>query len=164
MDQQDQMQKLLISALCGASLALAACSSTRLPGAHKIDVQQGNLVTQEMVDQLKPGMSKRQVTFVMGTPMISDVFHADRWDYVYTMQPGGGQIEQRHVTLYFAEDALTRVEGDYQPRPNAAESAAPKETVVTVTPPPADKGFFSRLWRSATARHRVETTQPPPAK
>nr|VFJ62305.1 MAG: SmpA / OmlA family protein [Candidatus Kentron sp. FW] len=79
---------------------------------HKIDIQQGNVITQEMVDRLKPGMNKRRVLFVLGTPLIVSAFNRDRWDYVYTFQPGGGEREQRKLTLFFEDNRLQRIEGD----------------------------------------------------
>jgi outer membrane protein assembly factor BamE len=119
-----------------------------IPGVYKIDVPQGNIVTQAMVDQLHTGMSKRQVSYAMGTPLVVDVFHPERWDYIYSFQKGGHKPEQHHVTLYFANDQLTRIEGDYQPHPGSVSTAPAKETTVTVTPPPPRQGFFSRLFGS----------------
>lgn len=142
------MRKLLITAVCCASLISAACSSMRIPGVYKIDVPQGNIVTQEMVNQLHTGMTKRQVSYAMGTPLVVDVFHPERWDYIYSLQKGGHKPEQHHVTLYFENDQLTRIEGDYQPNPGAAGTSQAKETTVTVTPPPSKEGFFSRLFGS----------------
>ena len=88
---------------------------TGFPGVYKIDIQQGNVITQEMVDQLKPGMTKRQVQFVMGTPLIMDTFNQKRWDYVYSLQPGGKKRGQESVALYFENDRLSHFEGDYLP-------------------------------------------------
>lgn len=85
------------------------------PGVYKIDIQQGNVITQEMIDQLKPGMTKRQVQFVMGTPLIRDTFNQNRWDYVYSLQPGGKTRQQESVAIYFEDDLLSRFEGDYLP-------------------------------------------------
>ena len=68
-----------------ACLAISACSDAiRIPFVYRIDIYQGNIFSQEMVDQLKPGMTKRQVAFIMGTPLVEDAFHSDRWDYVYS--------------------------------------------------------------------------------
>ena len=119
-----------------------------IPGVYKIDVPQGNIVTQDMVNQLHIGMSKRQVNYAMGTPLVVDVFHPERWDYIYSFQQGGHKPVRHRVTLYFDKDQLTHIEGDYQPQPGAVSQAA-KETTVTVTPPPAPKkGFFSWLFGS----------------
>ncbi len=76
------------------SLLLASCSnfSVPLPSAYKMDIRQGNYVTAEMRDKLKLGMSRAQVKFVMGTPMIMDVFHANRWDYVYRLEHGQARV------------------------------------------------------------------------
>src|SRR3989338_447095 len=84
-----------------ATLTLSACSipSLQFPGVYKIDIQQGNIITQEMIDQLRPGMTKRQVIFVMGAPVVRDPFDQDRWDYVYSYQPGGGIRGQERVTM-----------------------------------------------------------------
>ena len=87
-----QKAKLMLTSLTLVGLAaLAGCS---FPGVYKIDIQQGNVVTQDMIDQLKPGMTRRQVRFIMGNPLITDTFHANRWDYLYSIQPGGGQRQQ----------------------------------------------------------------------
>lgn len=98
---------------------LSGCGSWRNPIAkldpHRIEVPQGNLVTQDMVARLKPGMSPSQVRFVLGTPLIVDPFHKDRWDYVYSLQRGGTQIERRRFTVIFENDKLKRVEGDVVP-------------------------------------------------
>lgn len=103
--------------LLSVLLVLGACSNSILqfPGVYKIDILQGNIITQDMVDKLRPGMTKRQVIFVMGTPLVADPFHQDRWDYVYNYQPGGGERVGEHVTVYFENDALVRITGDYSP-------------------------------------------------
>jgi outer membrane protein assembly factor BamE len=67
-----------------------------------------------MVSRLKPGMTRDQVRFIMGTPLVADIFHNDRWDYVYTRVPqrGGGSPEQRRLSVFFADDKLARLDGD----------------------------------------------------
>lgn len=103
-------------------MGLAGCSVPRLqfPGVYKIDIQQGNIITQEMVDQLRPGMTKRQVIFVMGTPLVRDPFNQDRWDYVYSYQPGGGVRGQERITMFFEDDLLTSFSGDFVPSAQAS--------------------------------------------
>lgn len=142
------MQKLLIPGVLIASLLTGCGSVDKLPFVHRIDVQQGNIVTQEMVDQLKPGMTKRQVQFTLGSPMIVDVFHQERWDYLYRMTPGKGAIEQKRVTLHFKDDALVQIEGDYRPNPQPALAAASKPSTTVVVPPQERKarGIFTRIW------------------
>jgi outer membrane protein assembly factor BamE len=101
---------------------------------YKIDIQQGNVVTQEMVSKLKPGMTKSQVRYIMGTPLVTDVFHANRWDYVYTLQKAGKLTEERRITVIFDQDALQRVEGDVVPAPFRESQTAPSESKPEVTP------------------------------
>ncbi|HEX2827907.1 MAG TPA: outer membrane protein assembly factor BamE [Burkholderiales bacterium] len=82
---------------------------------YKIDIQQGNYVTQDMVDKLKPGMTKSQVRFALGTPLVTDMFHNDRWDYVYVLQKKGVVTEQRRIVVVFSDDKLLRIDGDVKP-------------------------------------------------
>lgn len=117
---------------------LAACSSapdiTSRLTPYRIDVRQGNFVTQEMVAQLKTGQTKDQVRFILGTPLVADMFHADRWDYVYRFQPGHGEAQQRRVVVYFADGKLTHVAGDVVPseaKPQATEIAKPAASLPT---------------------------------
>ena len=91
---------------------------------HRLEVQQGNLVTQDMLARLKPGMSPSQVRFVLGTPLIVDPFHKDRWDYVYSVQKGSHQMERRRVTIRFENDKLKGIEGDVMPAARADSPAA----------------------------------------
>lgn len=107
---------ILISALGGCSAV------TDFVKPYRIDVRQGNFVTQEMVSQLKLGMSRDQVRFVLGAPLLSDVFHADRWDYIYRFQPGKGELQERKLAVIFEGGKLARLEGDVQP-----EGAAPAD-------------------------------------
>jgi outer membrane protein assembly factor BamE len=72
-----------------------------------------------MVDQLRPGMTKRQVIFVMGTPLVRDPYHQDRWDYVYNFQPGGGERGQERLSVLFENDQLVSLSGDFEPTPEA---------------------------------------------
>ncbi len=99
-------------------MLLSTCSgigSLDFPGVYKISIPQGNIITQDMVDQLRPGMTKRQVIFVMGTPLVRDPYHQDRWDYVYNFQPGGGVRGQERIAVFFVNDQLTSITGDFAP-------------------------------------------------
>ncbi len=143
--------------------AIAGCSSVpRIVNEYRIDIQQGNVLTQEMVSQLRPGMSRDQVRFILGSPMLTDMFHADRWDYAYWLKKGtGDQVESRRFSVFFdPAGKLAKVAGDVAP-------ASGKETFVisetrnreielselsgdgTTTPPAAsERGFFGRLMES----------------
>ncbi len=94
---------------------MVACSWDWLPFVYRQDIHQGNVISQEMVDQLRPGMTKRQVTYVMGAPLMIDPFHDDRWDYVYSNQPGDEPRVQKNVTLIFKGDELAALQGDFRP-------------------------------------------------
>ncbi len=100
------MQKIIILFL---GLFLTACS------VHKIDIQQGNVVTQEMLDQLELNMPAKKVRFVMGTPLLRDVFHQQRWDYIYSFQAGNGKRKQRNITLFFDKNKhLIKIKGNVE--------------------------------------------------
>jgi outer membrane protein assembly factor BamE len=102
---------------------LAGCQYFQFPGVHKIAIQQGNIVTQDMIDQLKPGMTRRQVRYVMGNPLIEDTFSPDRWDYFYSMIAPNGDVTKERVSIYFKDDQLSHFSGDFIPS-NALGSAA----------------------------------------
>jgi outer membrane protein assembly factor BamE len=94
---------------------LGACGYVpTIPGVtpYKIDIQQGNYISQEMVAGLKPGMSKEEVRLALGTPLLTDIFHADRWDYLYWREKPGAKREQRKLTVFFEDGRLTRIDGD----------------------------------------------------
>lgn len=120
--------KLLSGSLLTAALSLAGCGFLNFPGVYRIDIEQGNLVTREMIDQLQPGMSRRQVRFIMGSPLIEDSFHPDRWDYPYVIRNGERIIREATVTVHFDGDRLQRVSGDYLPAWAAAEDGDGSES------------------------------------
>jgi len=140
---------------------LSGCSSVpRIVNEYKIDVQQGNVLTQEMVSQLKPGLTKDQVRFILGTPVLTDVFHSSRWDYVYRLQKGNtGAVEVRKFTAFFdASDKLVRVAGDVTAAQESDATAAPVASTReidlgsidadAVAPPVEEQGFFGRMMES----------------
>lgn len=98
-----------------AYLALPGCGFVGFPGVYRIDVEQGNLVDQEMIDQLQLGMSRRQVRFIMGSPLVEDTFNPDRWDYPYVIRNGQNIIREAQVSVFFEDDRLTEIHGDYLP-------------------------------------------------
>ena len=101
---------------------LAGCSFVPTFGLqpHKIDIQQGNYVTPDMVAKLQPGMSRSQVRFALGTPLVTDPFHPDRWDYVFVQQKRGRVIQQQRLVVVFQDDRMVRLEGDMVPVKDAA--------------------------------------------
>jgi outer membrane protein assembly factor BamE len=139
-----------VLAAAGLALLLGACQSVpMLPGLkpYRIDIQQGNVVTQDMVAKLKPGMTRQQVRFVMGTPPIADTFHQDRWDYVYYLNKGGQVREHRRLVLLFEGDTLKRIEGDVIPMADAGKAAAASAPAgeSKAAEPAEERGFFGRL-------------------
>lgn len=137
---------------------------------YRIDVQQGNYITPEMVMKLRPEMTRSQVRFALGSPLLVDPFRTDRWDYVYVYEKAGKLTEKRHLTVYFENDVLSRLEGEREDlacadrklmrgadsmtampaecaqytNEVAAEKAAPR--TLPPPPPPPDKGFFGNMW------------------
>ena len=132
------MRKLLL-----LLLVLTGCRQVPIPllpglSPYKIDVQQGNYVTQDMVAKLKPGMSKSQVRFALGTPLIVDAFHADRWDYIYVLQKGGRVTEQRRIVAVFEGDIVPSNSAAALPVPGAEKSgAAPAADSAPARPEPS---------------------------
>jgi outer membrane protein assembly factor BamE len=131
------MQKITISIACAALITLSACS------VHKVDVQQGNVITPEMRAQIKVGMSKRQVSFVLGSPLLIDPLHRDRWDYLYSLSQGRKRLEIQRLALFFEGDKLIRVDDHTlpggTPSPPLPAPATPTEpaTPKAVEPVPS---------------------------
>lgn len=113
--------KPLLSILVLTTL-LAGCSTFKFPGVHRITIQQGNVITQTMIDKLKPGMTKRQVQFVLGNPVVDDHLNRDRWDYIYTIDIPGIDRVQRNLHVYFIDERLSYFEGDFAPTDAMAAS------------------------------------------
>lgn len=130
------MKKLLYAAILAVSLSSCTTIATHFPGVYAIDIQQGNIINQEMVDQLRPNMTKRQVLYVMGTPMLVDVFLKQRWDYIYSNQPGNDDRVQKRVTLFFNGDELANIQGDFRP---SSQPVVPVSKEQTVEVPPIDR-------------------------
>ena len=100
---------LILAALAGG------CSTLHFPGVHKITIQQGNVISLAMIDKLRPGMTKSQVRFVLGNPVVEDPLNQERWDYYYSIQIGGADPIRRVLKVYFADGRLTSFEGDFVP-------------------------------------------------
>lgn len=103
--------------ICSLLLMAASCSLSRIsiPRVFKITIQQGNLISQEMIDQLKPGMTRTQVAFVMGEPVARNTFNEDRWDYIYTVVVPGVYSDEKRMSLYFENEVLAYFTGDFAP-------------------------------------------------
>jgi outer membrane protein assembly factor BamE len=129
-----------LAALVVSSGLISGCSFDSVVGLvdpYRIDVRQGNYVDQEMVAQLRRGMSRDQVRYVLGSPLVVDMFRSDRWDYVYRFRPGSGEAQQRVISLFFAGDVLDRIEGDVAAASGDAAAAALQQRSRVVEIPPA---------------------------
>lgn len=120
-----------------AALIASGCSSLRFPGVYRIDIGQGNILTQEMVDKLRIGMTPRQVEYVMGSPMIADTFHPNRWDYLYHLETGKGISIRNHLILYFENERLARIDESLYKDPEQLRNNLLKQLGVPI-PPKAD--------------------------
>jgi len=151
-------------------LLCSACG-TAVPSIkpYKLDVQQGNVVTSKMLLQLRPGMTKSQVRFIMGTPLIQDSFHGNRWDYVYQMREAGKVTEQRRVILDFEKDLLKAVRGDVIPAGTAAPEEDRANTGTRLVEPykkPEEKSLMNKLkfWEKDEAAPAKEPAAKPDVK
>lgn len=106
---------LRFSSILFLVLSLGACSSLEFPWVYRISVQQGNIIDQEEIDQLEIGMTKRQVQFVLGSPILIDTFNPDRWDYIYTRRSGKGEVTDKRFSVFFENDKYVRHEGNVMP-------------------------------------------------
>jgi outer membrane protein assembly factor BamE len=140
------MRKSLFSINLLVSLSLVSCSTilNNLPGVYTIDIQQGNIVEQSMIDQLRPGMNKRQVQFIMGSPMMDDIFHKNRWDYMYFNKPSGEDKIQKQVSLFFENDQIVGIQGDFRPGTIPVIKSS-TETTVDVPKRDLDKTLWEKI-------------------
>jgi outer membrane protein assembly factor BamE len=147
------MQRLLLLCL----ILLVATQTTGCLHYYRMDIQQGNVVDDAMLAKLKPGMSRDQVRYVLGTPLIDDPFHTNRWDYVYSLKPGGGKTtEQSHFTVFFSDDHAQRFERNgqaFNPASIAAPATPPAEEPVVIKgegdeagAKKKEKGVLRRTW------------------
>jgi len=116
-----------LRAIVVLSVLIAGCQAIPTFRPYRMDIQQGNVVTQEMLARLQAGMTRSQVRFTLGTPLVVDPFRADRWDYVYLYSKGGEVTEQRRVAVVFKDDKLVRIEGDVVPAGSGGTTAARKQ-------------------------------------
>lgn len=166
-----------LGAICaGVVLALAGCKQApELPAVlspYKIDIQQGNVITQEMLSKLKAGMTRAQVRFVLGSPLVVDPFRGDRWDYVSMYQKQGKEVERRRITVIFDEDKLIRIDGDVTlndsslaPEPVAEKPAAAAKPPAKAAPPvePAKPAPVAKPAAALPVFAKPEPVKPPPA-
>lgn len=132
------MLKILLIA---AALMIAGCSTKIVPAItpYKMDIQQGNHIQPETLAKIKPGMTKSQVRFALGTPLVTDPFHANRWDYVYRLQQRGKLVEEHKVALIFDGEILAKIGTDLVIPPAPPVTAAPEAPVSVTLQPLAEQ-------------------------
>ncbi len=152
------MRNIIFISLLAVMLLQTACSWAPdlsyigLPKVHKIDIQQGNVVEQVQINQLRSNMTKEQVTFIMGTPMLNDTFHANRWDYIFRFKPGYGEVEEKQATLYFNKaEKLINIKGTFRPGDEAEDTHNSTEIVTVPLEIYEDdvsstQGYWKKFW------------------
>ena len=132
----------IVRLLSFAALILiqSACIKT-----HRIDIQQGNVITDSEISRLTPGMTKREVRYILGTPLVVDPFHQNRWDYFYSLEVRGKETIQRRITIVFENDQMKEILGDVATNTEAAEEEELGGTIVKESQR-EDKGFFAKTW------------------
>ncbi len=152
-----------------AGVALAACGNlsgagdqvTRAVTPYKMDVIQGNVVTREQLAVLRPGMPKVQVRDVLGSALLTSVFHTDRWDYVFTLKRQNAEPQKRRVTVFFSNGVLERVEADELP--SEAEFVSTLKSEPKKGPLPALEATEAGLKKFPTTGTPAPETTPTPA-
>lgn len=165
MQLQPNMRQLLIIVPFALGAAVSACTGEHIPFVYKIDIDQGNIVNQDMVDQLEPGMNKARVLYVMGSPMLVHVFHENRWDYIYLRRPGRGKPEKRRITLHFDNDQLTRIDGDVRIAGGGIGGDSMRRVSNVEVPLDQDEGFIDGFMdRMGIGDDKPEQKTPPETK
>lgn len=157
--------------VCAACVAAAGCGSvdavshrvTDVITPYRVEVVQGNFVSKEQVEQLKPGMTRQQVRELLGTPLVTDIFHAQRWDYVFTLRRQGVPDQGRRLTLFFQGDALERFDGDTMPSETEFIAAINKRRNIGKVPPlEATEEQLQRAGSRPATAARAQPAEPPP--
>lgn len=148
--------------------SLAACGTAPEPKSwldtispYRFDRVQGNVVTREQAAALKPGMTRNAVKDILGTPLLTSVFHADRWDYVFTLSRQGAPQQARHVTVFFKGDTVDRFEADELP--TEAEFVATLKSMPKIDKLPSMEASEEKLQQFPRA-DRTATLVPPATK
>ena len=133
----------LVILLSIVTLLLVGCVRT-----YRIDIQQGNIVTQEQIEQLKPGMKMTEVRYLLGAPLVEDPFHTERWDYFYSFRSGETrQVEQQRLTVFFDNGQLTKIEQGFESEPpTSSSSESSLQSQTKLTKPSFLKRTWQKLW------------------
>jgi outer membrane protein assembly factor BamE len=141
------MRRAYFCLTCLAVLPLVSCVSVleNFPGVYKIPIQQGNIVNQTMVDQIRPQMTERQVLYILGSPMLVDTFSQTRWDYLYSNQPSGEDRQQKKISILFDEaKQVSGIQGDFKPTSEPVVKPS-EETTVDVPKREIEKTMWQKI-------------------
>ncbi len=145
------MKKLLALSLLNFTLSGCSLFLDNLPYVYSPDIQQGNRIDQDMINQLRPNMTKKQVIYIMGSPMLVDYFHQDRWNYIYSAKLNGEEPVQKSLSIFFENDKVKSIQGDFKPNSKAVK----KLTDQTVDVPKRD--LDKTLWEMMTGLVESDT-------
>ena len=127
---------LLFASLAGLFLVIAGCFSS-----YRVEIQQGNVISAEQIEKLIPGTPRDEVRFILGTPLIEDPFHAQRWDYFYSLDPAKGEkVTQYRLSIWFEDEKIARTLVEGTGLPGAIQPDLEEDS----------PGFFSNLWDAVT--------------
>lgn len=129
-----RMKKFIIT-VAFATFFLSGCGRFGFPGVHKIPIEQGNILSSDQIEQLKPGMTKSQVEYVLGTPLIKDSFNTDRWDYQYRLYKEGELADQYKLSVYFMNNKMTSFETNVKNRSADLSKNRQSETLTVKKKP-----------------------------
>lgn len=155
--------RVLACRLCAAAataLLLGGCSTPRMPGIYRIDIQQGNVITQEQLAALERGMEKRKVRFILGTPLVADAFNQNRWDYYYSLERMGEERVQRVISVFFEDERLVRVSGGVRAATGPIVVDARKDEVVPVPEGYRDDGLLASFTPDFLSRRARRQARP----
>ena len=102
-----------ILSLFSLLVVITGCSSLEFPGTYRIAIHQGNVISQDIINKLKVGMTRQQVQYVLGTPLVKDSFNQNRWDYYYSVRDSEGETSNKQVSVFFVKDELYKITGEY---------------------------------------------------
>ena len=126
------MKSVSVCSILFASFLLISCTNVleNFPGVYKIPIQQGNIINQTMIDQIRPQMTERQVLYILGSPMLIDTFSQKRWDYLYSNQPTGEDRQQKKVSILFDDNnQVVGIQGDFKPSSEPVVKPSEETTV-----------------------------------
>ncbi|WP_410498938.1 outer membrane protein assembly factor BamE [Chitinibacter sp. S2-10] len=135
------MKARILTVILSGSLLMTGCSVINFITPYKLDIPQGNAITADQIANLKPGMTQNQVRFVLGTPLLVDPFHQQRWEYIYLNSQGGKELEKKRFSVIFTDNMLTSWEGEVLPEPPARKKARS----VGSAPADADELMSSKI-------------------